>query len=561
MKTVYYNGKIYTGKESLQQAFLVENGIFTAVGSDEEVSLFAGADTARVNLEGRFACPGFNDSHMHLLSFGKYLCDAQLGQHTKSLSEMLEYLREYATVHPPRKGGWLRGRGWNQDYFTDTDRMPDRNDLDAISTEYPIMITRACGHCCAVNSRALEIAGITGDTASPEGGTIGMENGEPDGRLYDMAIDLLNPFLPLPDREELKEMILAACKAVNSFGITSVQSDDYSLFRGIPFETVNSVFRELEESGRLTVRVYEQANLFSIEELARFIGAGNVTGLGHGDASLSPKSQFCGWDTGRVPMSHSSLFRIGPLKMIGDGSLGSHTAYLSRPYADMPETRGLSLYTPSEMNQMISYANAHGMQIAVHAIGDACLDQVLDAFESALREHPRADHRHGIVHCQITRPEQLSRIRELGLHVYAQSVFLDYDNHIVESRAGAKLAASSYSWKTLMNSGVSVSNGSDCPVELPDVMRGIECAVTRTSLDGTGPYLPHEAFSVKEALDSFTIRGAEASFEESFKGRIAPGYIADFTILDRNPFEVPARELHTISVHCCYLGGNCVSHG
>ena len=162
------------------------------------------------------------------------------------------------------------------------------------------------------------------------------------------------------------------------------------------------------------------------------------------------------------------------------------------------------------------------------------------------------------MHCQITRPDQLERISRLKLHVYAQSVFLDYDNHIVESRVGKERAASSYSWKTLMNNGVSVSNGSDSPVELPDVMRGIECAVTRTSIDGTGPYLPNEAFSVKEALDSYTIRGAEASFEENRKGRIAPGYMADFTVLERNPFTADKKELHTIAVHSTYLDGRCV---
>ena len=159
------------------------------------------------------------------------------------------------------------------------------------------------------------------------------------------------------------------------------------------------------------------------------------------------------------------------------------------------------------------------------------------------------------LHCQITRPDQLERMRRLGLHIYAQSIFLDYDNHIVEQRVGEKLAASSYNWKTLLNAGVSVSNGSDCPVELPNVMAGIECAVTRTSLDGTGPYLPEQAFSVKEALDSFTIRGAEASFEERIKGRIAPGYLADFTVLDENPFETEPRALHEIPVAGCFLGG------
>ena len=191
----------------------------------------------------------------------------------------------------------------------------------------------------------------------------------------------------------------------------------------------------------------------------------------------------------------------------------------------------------------------------MHAIGDACLDQVLNAIEAALREHPRADHRHGIVHCQITRPDQLRRISSLGLHVYAQSIFLDYDNHIVERRAGRELAAASYSWKTLADAGVSVSNGSDCPVELPDVMAGIECAVTRMSRDGTGPYLPEQAFTVREALDSFTLRGAEASFEEKIKGRIAPGFLADFTVLAENPFEAEPRRLHEIAVVGAYLGG------
>jgi predicted amidohydrolase YtcJ len=163
-----------------------------------------------------------------------------------------------------------------------------------------------------------------------------------------------------------------------------------------------------------------------------------------------------------------------------------------------------------------------------------------------------------VVHCQISRADQLERIRALLMHVYAQSIFLDYDNHIVENRVGPELASTSYCWKTLMDSGVSVSNGSDCPVELPDVMEGIECAVTRCSLDGTGPYLPGEAFSVQEALDSFTVHSAEASFEEDRKGRIREGYLADFVILGRDPFETAPREIHRIPILATYLGGRCV---
>ena len=524
MRSVYYNGQVYTGGDTLAQAFLIEDGRFAAVGTDAEILALADGDTVCTDLGGRFVCPGFNDSHMHLLNFGYALDMAQLAQHTDSLSGMLACLRDYAREHPPREGRWLLGRGWNQDYFTDVRRMPSRADLDAVSTDLPIMITRACGHCCVVNSRVLEIAGITDDTPSPEGGTVGREDGVLDGRLYDNAMDLLTPFIPLPDKEELKDMIRLACRALNSYGVTSCQTDDYCVFRAIPFETVNAAYRELEESGELTVRVYEQANFTTLSELRRFVEAGNVTGSG------------------------SSLFRIGPLKMLGDGALGSHTAHLSRPYDDRPDTCGFSLFSAAHMNAMVSYANAHGMQVAIHAIGDACLDRVLDAVDLALQEHPRGDHRHGVVHCQVTRPDQLERIRRLNMHVYAQSIFLDYDNHIVEGRVGPELASTSYCWKTLMDGGVSVSNGSDCPVELPDVMRGVECAVTRCSIDGTGPYLQQEAFTVREALDSFTIRGAEASFEENVKGRIAPGYLADFVVLSQNPFDVDPRALHDITV-------------
>ncbi|MBQ6367256.1 MAG: amidohydrolase [Erysipelotrichaceae bacterium] len=529
MRTLYYNGNIYTGEGSAT-AFIVEDDRFAEVGNEE---LQNNAYDAKVDLQGRFVSAAFNDSHMHLLGYGSSLKMADLAKHTSSLKGMLDYLREYIDSLELRPGQWIRGRGWNQDYFADVKRMPDRHDLDSLSTEYPIVITRSCGHSCVANSKALEIAGITAETKAPIGGDIGREaNGEPDGRLYDNAIDeLLDPFIPLPDKEEIKDMIRLACKALNSFGVTSSQTDDYCVFREVPFETVNAAYKELEESGELTVRVYEQSNFTTLEELTRFVEAGNVTGTG------------------------SDCFKIGPLKMLGDGSLGARTAHLTRPYADDPSTSGFSLFTREHMNAMVSYANAHNMQIAIHAIGDACLDQVLDAIDLALQENPREDHRHGIVHCQISRADQLKRIEELKLHVYAQSIFIDYDNHIVEKRVGKELASTSYCWKTLMKNGVCVSNGSDCPVELPDVLEGIECAVTRTSLDGTGPYLPEEAFTVKEALDSFTVNAARGSFEEDRKGKIKTGYQADFTVLAEDPFAVDPRHIHAIKVCETWFAG------
>ena len=530
-KTAYYNARVYTGALPLCQAFLVEDGLFRLVGSNEEILSALSDGDERIDLRGRFVCSGFNDSHMHLLGFGSVLRAAQLAEHSGSLSGLLAYVRSYLAAHPSRAGQWLLGRGWNQDYFSDVRRMPDRYDLDSVSTEVPILLTRACGHCCVVNSKALERIGIGPDTAAPEGGAIGFDKGQPDGRLYDNAIELAQRVLPVPDRQEIRDMLRAACREVNRYGVTSVQTDDYQVFPGVPWQTINEVYRDMAETGELTVRVCEQAQFTDLNGLQSFIDQCDMAGAA-GDR-----------------------FSIGPIKLLGDGSLGSRTAHLSRPYTDAPDTRGFSLYSDERLGEMIACAHVHGMRVAVHAIGDACLDQVLNAIGRALQAQPRPDHRHGVVHCQITRPDQLRRIRELGLHVYAQTIFLDYDSRIVEKRVGKELASTSYHWKTLMDQGVSVSNGSDCPVELPDVMAGIACAVTRAPLDGSAPYLPDQAFSVQEALDSYTWRGAEASFEEKIKGRIAPGFLADFTLLSENPFETEAKHLHSIKAVGVYLGG------
>jgi predicted amidohydrolase YtcJ len=295
---------------------------------------------------------------------------------------------------------------------------------------------------------------------------------------------------------------------------------------------VNEAFRELEAAGELTVRIYEQANFTRVDALREFIEKGNVTGSG------------------------TEFFRIGPLKMLGDGALGARTAFLSNPYADDPTTRGIHVFSQQEFDDLICCANASGMQCAIHCIGDACLDMVLSSLEKALTEHPRKDHRHGIVHCQITRTDQLQKIADLGLHVYAQSIFLDYDIHMVKDRVGEELANSSYSWKTLKNLGATISNGSDCPVELPNVLAGIQCAVTRNDLKGSVPaYLPEEAFTIQEALDSFTSGSAYASFTEHDKGKIQPGMLADFVVLNQNPFAEIPSELRNIAVLETYVGG------
>jgi len=536
MPQIYHNGLVFTGELPLQQAFKVDGGLFAAVGSNEEILALRREGDEVIDLKGSFVCAGFIDSHMHVLNYGYAMSCCNLIPHTTSLAEVQDALRAFIDQKGIAPGVWVRGRGWNHDYFADGAEIPTRWDLDRVSCEHPICIVRCCGHCLVLNSFALELLGIDGSAPQPDGGHYDLdEHGVPTGVFRDSAMSMVYPRLPQPTQQDVKDMILIACRLLNSYGVTSAHTDDLCAFEGLPWQEVVAAYHELEAEGKLTVRIYEQSQLTTLHALQDFIAQGYNTGVG------------------------SSMFRIGPLKMLGDGALGARTAYLSRPYADAPETCGIPVFSQETFDEMIGYAHANGMQTAIHAIGDACLDRVLSAMEKALAAHPRSDHRHGIVHCQITRPEQLETMARMGLHIYAQSIFLDYDLQILESRLAPELLCSSYSWKSLKDRGATVSNGTDCPVELPFALGGIQCAVTRQDRAGRrAPYLPGEAFSVQEALDSYTSAGAYASFEETCKGKIAPGMLADFVVLGENPFAVCPSQLQAIPVLATYVGGRLV---
>ena len=526
-KALFYNAKIYSAGKVFHGSFCTEDGWFTDVREEPfpEVEYV----TEKVDMQGRFVCPGFNDSHMHLLNYGHFLQGVLLSDHTDSLSGMLDHLRKSLGERGLPKGQWLAGRGWNQDYFTDTDRMPDRWDLDTVSAEVPIVITRACGHCCVVNSAALKAAGITAETEGPEGGAIEKTDGEPNGRLYENAVSLAYDAIPHPDIEAIKEMFEDASKAANSYGITSVQSDDLLSLPGVDAFDIIEAVRQLIDENRLTVRINEQCNFEHLGDLRRFVA----------------KDGFS--------IKYGNMYKSGPLKMLGDGSLGSRTAKLSVPYPGTDET-GILIYSAEEMCEMVCLAASCGAGTVIHAIGDGCLDQVLDSFEYAGIRYP-GNRRNGVVHCQVSRADQLERMVSMGVDILAQSIFLDYDNHIVYRLVPKDIADTSYSWKTLLDKGLNVSNGSDCPVELPDVLKGIQCAVTRTSMDGTGPYLPEQAFTLTEALESFTTAGAATSGEEDIKGAIADGMLADFTVLGSDPFETDPYDLHAVKVLGTWLSG------
>lgn len=539
MKHIYYNGIFYIQNGMDVRAMGVENGRVEAVGEREEVERWAkGEQAKRYDMKGCFIVPGFIDSHLHLLEYGYGLRGVDLSSCTTALSAVIEKLLKYKADHEGEGISWIVGRGWNHDFFRDEKRFPDRHDLDLVSGERPVMVYRACGHIASVNSAALLAAGITGKTAQPDGGCFDVdENGEPTGVLRESGIELVSRIIPGPEKEEIKACIVEAMKRLNACGITSAQSDDLAAFPGISYETVMQAYRELEEAGLMTVKVYEQCLLSDIAVMKGFFSKGYKTGAG------------------------SRFFKIGPLKLISDGSLGARTACLSRPYEDDPENPencGIPVYSQAELDRRIGYASEQGMQVAVHAIGDRAMAMAIKAIEKAGGGSEKNKLRHGIVHCQITTKELLEKFKEMNLHAYIQSIFLDYDNRIAESRLGKERALYTYQFKTLMEMGLSVSNGSDAPVEQPDVLEGIQCAVTRTTLDGTKTFLPRQALSVEEALETYTAMGARASFEEEEKGRLLPGMAADFTVLSQDIRSCAPDRIQKVTVCKTFVDGVCV---
>ncbi len=550
---IYKSGVVYT-QDGIQQAFVTDGGRFIYVGDEKGAMAYKGNV---IDLQGRFVCAGFNDSHMHLLNFGYTLCCADLSKCTESISKLVQTFRVWKEQQSDEKQ-WLWGRGFNQDYFQDEHRMLNRYDLDKVDDTRPVIAVRACGHVCVVNTKALEQLGIE-TQPQIEGGFVDVDSkGQLLGIFRDNAMSLVYDRMPAFSVEEVKDMLKQASQTVSSYGVTSVQTDDLATFPSTGWQTVVKAYEELVKENQLTVRVNEQCCFNGLEKIQEFIEQCWIPYQEKSNRTLNEKRD-CNW------------FKPGSLKIVGDGSLGARTAYMLEPYNDDSTTKGIKMYETEELTAVIQMARNYKMPVCIHAIGDGMMEMVLNAYETVLLkelqsknvaedfERNSSDHRCGVVHCQIMRPEHYKRFQRLGLHAYIQSIFLDYDMRIVEERVGKACAKSSYNFKRFLDMGITLSNGSDCPVELPDVMKGIQCAVTRKSLNGVwGPYLPDQAFTVKEALDSYTVGGAYASFEESQKGDIKEGMLADFVVLGENPLEVGMDAISDIPVLETWVNGICV---
>ncbi len=529
MRNIYTNGNIYTVTNGFAEAFVEENGSFIYVGDNAGALALQEGDSVVRDLEERFVTAGFNDSHLHTIATGRSLNLLNLSE-ARSINDLIVAGQEYLQNQNLENDEWIVGFSWNHDYFAEK-RFPTKEDLNQISTEYPIYLTRACGHVAVVNSRAIEILGFTVDS-QVEGGSFDInEQGELSGILKEKALNLAKEYTtPMKD---IKKYILDSIAYCHSFGLTSLQSDDFCTSTTIDYRDVIKAYTELEAEGKLTMRIYEQSQFPTIDVYEQFLADGYSTGSG------------------------TNHFKIGPLKMLLDGSLGARTALLNAPYSDDPTNVGMSLYSEEELAPWFALANAHDMQIACHAIGDGAAYNLLNAYERVLTDSPKSDHRYGVVHAQITDLHVADKMAALDILAYIQSIFIDYDSSIVYDRVGDR-ANTSYIFKTLRDKGVRIPNGSDSPIEWPNVFAGMQTAVTRTSLRGGTPYLPQEGLSIEEVIQSYTIDGAYASFEEDQKGSIEVGKLADFVVLSQNLFEVDPHEIHNVFALETYVDGRLV---
>ncbi|QVK18079.1 amidohydrolase [Mycoplasmatota bacterium] len=527
---ILYNGNFITmdKRNKFAQAVKIKGNKFVKVSTNEEILSMKFPGEECIDLEGKTVIPGLNDSHMHLYGFGLTLQMVNL-MNVQSIDEIILKVKSYINDKNIAYNRWIQGRGWNQDYFTGDKRFPTRMDLDQISTKHPIILTRACGHMAVVNSKTLEVCGINHLTEEVEGGAFDIDL----GLFRENALSLIFENMPKPRVDDIKETLLLAMKYANSKGLTSIQTDDLS--HAGNYKQVLKAYEALRDEGKLTCRIYEQS-LLNKEELIEFLSLGYNTGVGN------------------------EFFKIGPLKVLSDGSLGARTAALTKPYADDPSTRGIMCYSQEELDDLIGTAHQAGMQIAVHCIGDRAMYMVFESYEKILEKDYRANHRHGIIHCQIMDEYLLNKYKELDICAYVQPIFLHYDLHIVEDRVGKELAKTSYAFKSMIDKGIHTSFGTDCPVEALDTMSNIHCAVTRSDLSGEpiGGWNPKERLSVYEALYHYTQEGAYTSFEENTKGSITENKFADLVVLKDDILKTKRSNIKDIEVLMTFVGGKMV---
>jgi predicted amidohydrolase YtcJ len=523
---IFFDGIIYTGvglandKPQIVEAIAIADGKVLAIGTTEEITRLAGSKTELHDLDSAntstFIFPGFNDAHTHLGAAGRTKLNVDLTG-VKSLSAMLATIKSAAAAAPA--GHWLTGGNWDHTLW-EQKVLPTRQDLDNVTGNHPTFLDRIDGHIAIANSAALAAASITGKTQPPQGGAIDHDaSGEPTGILRESAKSLINKVIPPPSPEDRRKGDELAITDALTHGVTSVQ--DFSDWQDF------LVFEQMEKEGKLHLRISEWLPFKdSLEELKAH--------RAHHDIN-------------------DPLLHTGFLKGFMDGSLGSRTAAMKAPYADDPSNTGLPQYTQDQLNKMAVERAAAGFQLGFHAIGDKATSMALDAYS---QPGISSTARNRIEHAQVVDPSDIPRFKKLGVIASMQPNHLLTDMNWAVDRLGAKRAAYSYAWKAFLDAGVPLAFGTDYPVEPITPFRGLYAAVTRMDEAGTKTYYPENKLTRGQALYAYTQGSAYAEFAEKRKGKLIPGYDADFILIDRDLYKVGAPAILLTQVIQTFVAGH-----
>lgn len=524
---LFVNGNLWTqdARWPVATAVATQGTRILAVGGDAGLRTLAGPRTEIVDLHGARVLPGLTDAHFHFQLWA--LARQQLNLTGAPALAAVQTALAAATQQTP-PGQWIRGQGWNETDWP-LARLLTRHDLDAAAPHHPVILWRSDLHLAAVNTAALRLAGISAATPNPPAGVIDREpDGQPSGVLRDHAIELVQAVLPAPDTATVDAAMRSAIAAAHRLGLTGIH--DFRIGDAAESRDALHTWQRLHAAGDLALRVWLMLDGTLLDEVVQL---GLRSGFG------------------------DDLLRIGGLKYFADGSLGARTAWMLEPYND--GGTGLPVVPMAQLADAIRRADAAGLTVGIHAIGDRALRELLDVFSKALPAHRVATLPHRIEHVQHSTAPDLLRLGQLGLVASVQPVHLADDLPLVEEALGPR-GQWSYAWRTLLAGGAVLALGSDCPVASPNPFWGIQAAATRQRRDGSpaGGWYPEQCLTVAEAVAGYTHGPAYASGQLHQQGSLTPGKLADLIVLDRDIFALPPQEIGATAVTMTVFGGQIV---
>ena len=508
--TLLLNARLFTNTSRRGTALAIRGERIIAVGEEAQILALRGPRTRVCDLGGRLVTSGFTDSHVHLRGLARHLSDVRL-EAARTLAEAVR--RVAARVRTTPKGHWITGGGFDKNQWGD--EFPTRHDLDIVAPEHPVALRARDGHTFWLNSPAMKACGITRRTQTPTGGLIRHDHrGQPTGILQETATRLVRDCPAYLEGRAGPEEVRRALRHLLRLGLTSVHAmDDLSAL---------ALFQDLRERGRLQARLTVYPYYVELDDL---LAAGLRSGSG------------------------DEWLRIGGVKLLLDGTLGSQTAWLFAPHANSDAGCGLPLMSRRDLRAALRRAAEHGFACAIHAIGDRANAEALDALEGVSDLRTPLPHR--IEHAQLLRPEDLPRFAQLGVIASMQPTHLVGDASSADRYWGAR-SRMAYAFASLQRAGASPIFGSDAPIETADVIAGLDAAVNRVSREGAVWY-PQERVSLTSALRAYTLGPARATGEDYLKGKLAPGYLADLVVLSDDP--IARRSLRDTRVDMVWMGG------